>query len=52
MYNVEVLCFVFVSQDVDGVVTNFTGLDPLSSQGDTEKKLSLEIPASNRTSYR
>jgi hypothetical protein len=29
--------FVFVSLGVDGVVTNFTGLDPLSSQGDTKK---------------
>ena len=37
MYNVEVLCLVYVSQGVDGLVTNFNGLHPRSSLGDTEK---------------
>jgi hypothetical protein len=41
--------FVFVSLGVDGVVTNFTGLDPLSSQGDT-KKMSLKSQGTGQAS--
>ena len=32
--------FVVVSLGADGIATNLNGLDPLSSQGDTERRAS------------